>query len=232
MGLHSVLSQGLLQIVMASLFFHVNDTYGSPLTDSRNLCPGGWYHYEHFCVTQGQGSTEKAVALYCGGLGGIGINGLCIIKAPGDSTSFMTKDSAVNFSNGPPISASNSIEPASETDPSYSTVSDDNGHLSLYRDSANDVSSHFADADVLEDSEKESRLCPKRWTHYKSMCVYRPWSVEERCSLLNAVEFRGLCIKHADTKAATKTDLENIYSTDKRICCCASFKAKGNNYGC
>ncbi|CAG5116562.1 unnamed protein product, partial [Candidula unifasciata] len=142
---------------------------GSPLAESGNVCPRGWHHYHHFCVTQGDGSTEKAVALYCGGLGGIGVNGLCIITP-------------------------NNLEPASENDPNYATVAEDNGQQALYRDSQ--VSSNFVDTDILGDPEPvESRLCPKGWTHYNSMCVYRPWSLEERCSLLGAVEFRGLCIK-------------------------------------
>ena len=43
-------------------------------------CPSSWFQYDRFCVTPARAGTERAVALYCDSLGGIGVNGLCVIS--------------------------------------------------------------------------------------------------------------------------------------------------------
>uniref|UniRef100_A0A0B7APQ7 Uncharacterized protein n=1 Tax=Arion vulgaris TaxID=1028688 RepID=A0A0B7APQ7_9EUPU len=237
MGIHSILTHRRLQILLASLSLYASHSHGSPLTDNKNVCPRGWYQYERFCVTRGQGSSERAVALYCDGFGGIGIKGLCIISHTNDPTSYLVKeDNAVNLSKVFPLSVPNIQQPGSERDQMYATLSDRNNQVSPYRNpefKEDSSSDSFLDSDILDnDDTPEIGFCPQGWTHYRNMCVYKPWSVTERCHQMNSIEFHGLCLKHADTHAETNTDPEAVYSKQKRICCCASFKAKGNNYGC
>uniref|UniRef100_A0A0B6YU99 Uncharacterized protein n=1 Tax=Arion vulgaris TaxID=1028688 RepID=A0A0B6YU99_9EUPU len=209
--MQTVLTQVQLPLILISLSLYVIHTHGSPLSDSNNSsCPRGWVQYEQFCVTRGEGSSDMAVALYCDGFGGIGIKGLCIIKR-----SKLELSSPVDIRS----------DTSSDTDVVMSPYSD-----FTLRDSASSVG---LDMDVFSNSfDADDDVCPKGWTHYRSMCVYKPWSTAATCHLMNSVEFHGLCVKHADTEPAANRDLRGVNRKEKRICCCANFKARGNNYGC
>jgi len=73
--------------------------------------------------------------------------------------------------------------------------------------------------------------CPEGWEHYRDMCVYKPTSVEETCHTLRAVEFRGLCLRHADL-SGLESSKKQYYKEDKRVCCCAHPNGMPNNFGC
>ncbi|XP_005108535.1 uncharacterized protein LOC101847527 [Aplysia californica] len=234
----------------------------SPLHESLggpgSLCPKGWYHYQRFCVAKGKGASDRAVAMYCDGFGGIGIKGLCIIKArvnsdtsrqdPEEEDHRKSATLSLDFSLGAgksflgSTSAEKGYHPTQamdgsdeSNDSSYNNDNDNDNAVmnpgkfaSTLRDSSNALVSELDDEDNLLDV----KLCPVGWKHYRSMCVYRPFTITETCRLLDSVEFHGLCLKHANTQALESPDGKGYFQEGKRICCCAHVKARGNRYGC
>jgi hypothetical protein len=238
MGFHGAITQGLLHVILASLSFHSSCIHGSPQSSDHSLCPRGWYQYDRFCVARGHGSSDRAVALYCDGFGGIGIKGICIIKIHTNTptSTLEREDSAVNFSQGFQVSERSILQSAPDENQLYSALVEGGRRAaSGYQDASpkDDSAPSDLDGGVLSNQIGGSDgFCPKGWAHYGSVCVYKPWSVAERCHLMNSVEFHGLCVKHADIQAVSSTEAAGENSREKRICCCASFKAKGNKYGC
>ncbi|BFZ01402.1 hypothetical protein BsWGS_04441 [Bradybaena similaris] len=204
-------TQVQLPLLLTSLSLCAIHSHGSPLSNSNSSdCPKGWYQYDQFCVTRAEGQSDRDVAVYCDGFGGIGIKGLCIIKR-------------------------NILEASSDMDLSSATNSDTDNVQSPYRESQpQDYSlSSVVDTDIFGNTVgTDEDVCPRGWSHYRRMCVYKPMSLVAMCNLFEAVEFHGLCIKHADIKAVYNRDLEAAHHKEKRICCCANFKARGNKYGC
>ncbi|XP_059163396.1 uncharacterized protein LOC131946563 [Physella acuta] len=211
--------QSYLQIVLTTLSLYALHAYGSPVQESsdRILCPLGWFHYQRFCLTKAMGKSDRAVALYCDGFGGIGIKGLCIIRAQTEVSEKELLGDNYQFSSDFSLLGGDLAEELK----SFPSQADD----------PRDESTSTLVSSSAEGSENETRLCPRGWSHYRSLCLYKPESVEERCRNLGAVEFSGLCLKHADTRALQESQID-AESLNKRICCCSHPKAKGNNYGC
>ncbi|GFN80423.1 hypothetical protein PoB_000692900 [Plakobranchus ocellatus] len=53
----------------------------NPLEANSPHCPRSWYYYGGFCVKSAFDGPENAVAFVCTAIGGIGVRGLCVIKA-------------------------------------------------------------------------------------------------------------------------------------------------------
>ncbi|CAG5131163.1 unnamed protein product, partial [Candidula unifasciata] len=129
----------------------------------------------------------------------------------------------------------NSQEAQSGVDLSSATYSDTEMALPSDRETGlqDYPLSSVIDTDVLGNNvDTDESLCPSGWSHYRNLCVFKPMTIVAMCSFFNSVEFHGLCIKHAGIKAVYNRDLEVAHHKEKRICCCANFKARGNRYGC
>ncbi|CAL1528738.1 unnamed protein product [Lymnaea stagnalis] len=242
MALYTSATQGLIHLVMTSLSLYslyIVHTYASPLQDNteseKNPCPTNWFHYERFCVTRGAGASDRAVAIYCDGFGGIGIKGLCIIRAPIDQSTSAQIGNDLQLSLGFTLMGDNpEVDSPLDTDPRLSAAPNDvdtKGKRAALLDGSS--TSTMSDPDVDLDSEfDDSGVCPQGWTHYRSLCVYKPWSLEERCRHMNAVEFNGLCLKHAEVRDVSHLQDGTLRQQRKRICCCSSVKGRPNKYGC
>lgn len=200
-------SQSSLHFFIALVAVNIGKSYPTPVYNHLEAhspqCPSSWFQYDRFCVTPARPGSERAVALYCDGLGGIGVSGLCVIKA-------RTVD--------PDLEESGLLR---------------SSKLSPVLQNADDEVSE-AEIDVARETKTEDEYgsCPRGWAHYRSLCVYKPWSSEERCHQMGAVQFRGMCLKHAEPTEATEIDKIRSISQEKRICCCAHPSGAANGYGC
>ncbi|XP_055894865.1 uncharacterized protein LOC106066570 [Biomphalaria glabrata] len=221
-----------IAVVSMSICFVLS--LSSPIQDAtendKRLCPEGWLRYEKFCVAKGIGSSDRAVAIYCERFGGIGIKGLCIIRA-------QTGDSTSDQQSADTLGHESDIDHQQRTDNlllNWSLLGD------KARGDASDEDNVDEDNKVAQltqslldqDMPEDTGACPRGWTHYGTLCVYKPWSVQERCHSMNAIEFNGLCLKHADTSFVARYKDGPLLQKVKRICCCASVRGKPNNYGC
>ncbi|KAH9494932.1 hypothetical protein Btru_020820 [Bulinus truncatus] len=211
--------------------------FASPIQEEQSekgACPNGWLHYERFCVTKGVGSSDRTVALYCDSFGGIGVKGLCIIRAH-DVTTTEQKSTDTN-SESPgrtdshvPLLLHWSLLGDKQRDDGDEIPTDEDSKL---RQSFLHIGASLSTEQDFDLDTEDTGVCPKGWTHYGTLCVYKPWSVQERCRSMNALEFNGLCLKHADTSAVAKYKDGNILQEVKRVCCCASVRGRPNGYGC
>ncbi|RUS81291.1 hypothetical protein EGW08_010933 [Elysia chlorotica] len=198
-----MMAQSYLHCFIAFFAVWIGKSYPTPVYNHLEAhspqCPSSWFQYDRFCVTPARQGTERAVALYCDGLGGIGVSGLCVIKA-------------------------RTVEP----------TLDDAGFMRSSRLSSMLPTSldEVPDADGESRTEVEYGSCPSGWAHYRSMCVYKPWTSEERCHQMGAVQFHGMCLKHAEPSEENGIDNIRSLSPNKRICCCAHPNGNANGYGC
>ncbi|GFR72021.1 hypothetical protein ElyMa_003829200 [Elysia marginata] len=201
-----MLSQSHIHCLIALFAVYIGKSYPTPVYNHLEAhspyCPSSWFQYDRFCVTPAREGSERAVALYCDGLGGIGVSGICVIKA-------------------------RTVAPTLE-EPGLMRSS----KLSPMLQSADRAPEVDIGVDREPLAEVEYGSCPSGWAHYRSMCVYKPWSSEERCHQMGAVQFHGMCLKHAEPKEATEIDNIRSLAQEKRICCCAHPGGSSNGYGC
>lgn len=187
-------------------------------------------------MTRGVGASDRAVAIYCDGFGGIGIKGLCIIRAPVDQSVNSQTGHDLQLSLGFSLMGDNpESDSPRDTNPRLPSAPAEDVNTEMKVEALLDDSSVSTLSDTTVDLDSEvddSGVCPRGWTHYRSLCVYKPWSLEERCRHMNAVEFNGLCLKHAEVRDVSSLQDGAIRQQQKRICCCSSVKGRPNKYGC